>query len=125
MNCCRLYVAGCKLVKGQTFLITVLILSSVVLVSLNWGTISVLKMRGATGASDSVKAFYAADSGIECYLFNLFKTPPSGTELPIACNSDGKMTNETAYSIVSRSNSVAVIGSVKNSGIQRALEVSF
>lgn len=60
--------------SGQTMLLTVLIMSGVMLSATVIGGYLVLnQLRQATFSANSAQAIAAADSGIECELYNLFK----------------------------------------------------
>lgn len=61
-------------IRGQVMLITVLIMSGVMLSATAIGGYLVLnQLRQATFSANSAQAISAADSGIECELYNLFK----------------------------------------------------
>lgn len=67
--------------SGQTMLLTVLIMSGVMLSATVIGSYLILnQVRQSTFSANSVQALAAADSGIECELYNLLK---SGT---VNCN---------------------------------------
>lgn len=58
--------------KGQIFVMSILILSSVMVVGMLLITAFARDIRQATESSESVRAFYAADSGIEWELYKTF-----------------------------------------------------
>ncbi len=106
--------------KGQTLLIVVLILSSVTLVGLNWGLVSIVRMRGAIGLSDSIKALYAADAGIECEIYKSFK------DNTFDCVLVNPMTNNTRYEIdTSVPGRIISVGIAIPSDIRRSLQIEY
>lgn len=63
-------------IKGQVMLLTVLILSGSILgASTIAGYLMLLKVRGASDITNSAKAIFAADTGIEWELYKQFKSP--------------------------------------------------
>ncbi len=60
-------------VRGQLMLLSVMLLSAILSIALFLTVSFVSNMRQARLIMDSVKAFYAADSGIELSLFRYFK----------------------------------------------------
>ena len=55
---------------GVSLYLTLLVVSSLLAVALGLSTIALLQVKSISGLSDSVHAFYAADSGIEKSLFD-------------------------------------------------------
>jgi len=63
-------------VKGQVMLLTVLILGgSILAASTITGYLMLLKVRESSDITNSAKAIFAADSGIEWELYKQFKNP--------------------------------------------------
>ena len=63
-------------VSGQVMLLTVLVLSGSILgASTIAGYLMFLKVRGASDVTNSAKAIFAADTGIEWELYKQFKNP--------------------------------------------------
>jgi len=60
--------------KGQTMLLAVVLLSGAILsaVSLS-GLLVLFQLKQTTGVKESTQAIFAADSGIECVLFNRYR----------------------------------------------------
>jgi len=64
--------------KGQAMLLTVLILGSTILAaSTIAGYLTVLKIRASSDTTNSTKAIFAADTGIEWELYKFIKDPNS------------------------------------------------
>src|SRR3989344_1579410 len=62
--------------NGQVMLITVLVLSATTIaVSTIAGSLTINQIRQATNVSDSAKAIFAAETGIEWYRYQTFKNP--------------------------------------------------
>lgn len=59
----------CATNKGAALLLSVLALSIILVIALGVATIFIGELRISGGVSQSVTAFYAADAGIECFLF--------------------------------------------------------
>lgn len=60
--------------RGSSLFFAVLIMSILLAVGLGMSTLLLTQMRMIRGMGDSVVAFYAADTGIEKALFELYKT---------------------------------------------------
>jgi len=58
--------------KAEAVFIVLVVLSALISLSFIWGLILVKKMRLITQGSEAVKAFYAADSGLECELYKIY-----------------------------------------------------
>ena len=64
-----------KGMRGQVMLMTVLIMSGTILGATTIaGLLTLYQIRQSANISDSTKAIYAADAGIEYELFRIFKT---------------------------------------------------
>jgi len=99
--------------KGQVLLITVLILMSTFALAISMGGMVLYELRAMVNTNESVKALYAAESGIE---WQLFRANKGNTDLPV-------MTNGTTYE---NDSGPGYIRSSGNSGrVNRAMEVSF
>ncbi len=99
--------------KGQVLLITVLILMSTFTLAIAMGGMVLFELRSMINTNESVKALYAAESGIEWQLFTANK---GNTDLPV-------MTNGTSYE---NDSGPGYIRSSGNSGrVNRAMEVTF
>ena len=62
--------------KGQVMLLTVVILTSTILATTAIaGFLTLLQLKQAGGASDSMRAIFAADTGLEWELYKHFKDP--------------------------------------------------
>lgn len=119
--------------KGQTMLLTVMLLSSAILGATSLAALLVLfQLRQATDAKASTQAIFAADSGIECVLFEKILSvkpgapPPDYTNCSIA--PDKKvLSNGSFYTItVDTAGGNTVIKSIGVSGrTTRALEITF
>ncbi|MFH1346892.1 MAG: hypothetical protein ABIH10_01430 [Spirochaetota bacterium] len=81
--------------SGQVMLLTVLILGGVVLsVSMIAGYITVQKIRQSSDATNSTKAIFAADTGIEWELYKQFKGP---ADKPVLSNGADFETSGSEY----------------------------
>lgn len=70
--------------EGQTMLLTVLIMFGIILSATTIGGYLMLnQLRQAGNAANSVKAIMAADTGIECELYRMFKDDA------VNCNTTG------------------------------------
>jgi hypothetical protein len=103
--------------KGQTLLITMLILMSAFLVGLDLAGLILHELKTNFFVGESVKALYASESGLEYELYRLNK----GNVLePI-------MNNETTFTIQYKTrgeyDTIKSIG--ESNGIYRSLEVSY
>ncbi|MDD4860395.1 MAG: hypothetical protein PHR56_09405 [Dehalococcoidales bacterium] len=99
--------------NGQVLLITVLVLMSTFALSIALGGMVLYELRAMVNTNESVKALYAAESGIE---WQLFKANKGNTDMPV-------MTNNTTYE---NDSGAGYIRSSGNSGrVNRAIEVSF
>jgi len=99
--------------KGQVMLLTVLILGGSILgASTIAGYLMLLKIRGASDITNSTKAIFAADTGIEWELYKQFKD--SGYPKPSLSNN----TNFTSSNDTQRIKSIG-----QSSSIFRAFEL--
>ena len=108
--------------KGQAILMVVLILGATMLgVTTIAGYISLQKIKTVTGITQSAEAIYAADYGVECYLYKLTKDPD------IFCENIGPLANGATAQVATTTDGVyQVIKSVGKSGdISRAFGVFF
>jgi len=60
--------------KGTTLLLALLILAVIFVIAIGISNIILVQMKITGRVEDSVLAFYAADSGIECEFYNIFKS---------------------------------------------------
>lgn len=68
--------------SGQVMLLSIVIIgTSILVVSIVAGYLMVQRLRFSSNMADSAKAVFAADAGIECELYNIFKADPD-----IVCN---------------------------------------
>ncbi len=81
-----------KQIKAQAIFLALVIIASVMTISLVFGEITVRKLHSMTEVGESVKAYYAAESGIECQLYKDF------VDQNTVCNSS-EMKNQTSYQI--------------------------
>lgn len=101
--------------RGQVLLLVILILSCILALTMTWGLIAVQKLRTAVEATESVRALYAAESGVECQIYKRFVDPT------ISCLPH--MTNETDYTIEETESYIRAIGRSRRT--YRAMEVSY
>lgn len=102
---------------GQIFLMSILILSAVMASALLLMSISIKNFRQAIETSESVKAFYAADSAMEWQIYNALNDPDATAPV---------MVNNTSYDF---QNNFLTDGNIKTTGaskrVSRGLEVNF
>ncbi len=107
--------------KGQALLITMSILMASFLVGSGLSGLIIYELRSTITTGESVKAFYAAESGLEYQLYKDIKVPP---EQEI---SKPKMSNETNFKISEKTEdqykTITSIGNSKN--IYRALQATY
>jgi len=103
--------------KGQIFLMSILVLSVVLIAGLLLMTIFTKDLRRALETSHSVEAFYAADSAMEWQLYNTLR----GSII-----SGPSMTNNTSFDC---QNNYSTLGNIQcigiASNIRRGIEVNF
>lgn len=113
---------------GQAMLLTVLIMSGVMLSATVVGGYLVLnQLRQATYSANSAQAISAADSGIECELYKLFKPLESGgldcsTQTFNAFNGKVPVTVNTTTTMAGTSTIIRSTGGAANT--YRAFEVT-
>ena len=62
--------------KGQVMLLSIMIIgTSIMVVTIIAGYLIVQRLRFSSNMADSAKAVFAADAGIECELYRIFKNP--------------------------------------------------
>jgi len=99
--------------QGQVLLVTVLILMSTFALAITIGGMVLFELRSMNSSGESIKALYAAESGIE---WELYQTNYGAIEEPT-------MTNGTSFKTTSGPGYIRSVGtSVK---VNRALEVTF
>lgn len=88
--------------RGVTLLIAVVVTLAVLMIAIGVFALLVDEIRFSRTAEDSLTAFYAADSGVECALFwdrneNLFSTtsPPTSLDCAGATNSITAVDSDT------------------------------
>ena len=100
-------------------LLTVLIMSGSLLGATTIaGLLMLYQIRQSTNVSDSTRAIYAADAGLECELYKLFKAGP-------ICPSPTELSNGSTYSTreIVKNNQVTSVQSVGEAGqVLRAFE---
>jgi hypothetical protein len=103
--------------SGQIFLMSILILSAVMTSALFLMSIFIKDFRQSIETSESVKAFYAADSAMEWQIFNTLNDPDASAPI---------MMNNTRYDF---KNDYAISRNIKTTGVskkvRRGLEVTF
>jgi len=85
--------------RGQIMLLTVLILGGVFAIGLTVSTLLLSEVRLARQTLDSVKAVYAAESGLEWELFRYFKGTPERVTPAGASASNTVIGSSPAYAI--------------------------
>jgi len=103
--------------SGQIFLMSILILGAVMASALFLMAIFIKDFRQSVETSESVKAFYAADSAMEWQIYNSLNDPDASAPV---------MMNNTIYSYQNNfdeSKNIKTIGVSKK--VRRGLEVNF
>lgn len=107
-----------KKYSGQIFLMSILVLSGVMASALFLMSIFIKDFRQSIETSESVKAFYAADAGMEWQIYNSLN-PDSPEEEPV-------MENSTSFKY---QNNFDTTRKIKTTGfsrrVSRGLEVNF
>lgn len=103
--------------SGQVFLMSILILGAVMASALFLMSIFIKDFRQSIETSESVKAFYAADSAMEWQIYNALNDPDASAPL---------MINDTNYDY---QNNFSTNRNIKTTGVSRrvsrGLEVNF
>jgi hypothetical protein len=107
-------ISNLRFAKGQAMLLTIVLLgSSILAASSIAGYLMLLQIRGSSDATNSTKAIFAADSGIEWGLYTTIKNPsyvkPS-------------FTNGANFEVTIDSSTIKSIGSAGN--VFRAFEAN-
>lgn len=103
--------------SGQIFLMSILVLSAVMASALFLMSIFIKDFRQSVETSESVKAFYAADSAMEWQIYNSLNDPDAIKPV---------MNNETSYTWennFSESKNIKTTGASRK--VNRGLEVNF
>lgn len=114
--------------KGAiALLLTVIVLSVIFVIAAGMAVIRIIELQLALDVSDSVEAYQAADSGVECAL-NEIDDDSDITSANLISNCNGVVIGDESYTleIISRdaSNDVEKIKSIGESAkIKRAVEV--
>ena len=107
--------------SGQIFLMSILILGAVMAPALLLMSIFIKDFRQSIETSESVKAFYAADSAMEWQIYNALNDPDASA--PVMNNLTGTSTD------YSYQNNFSTTGEIKTTGVSkrvsRGLEVNF
>jgi hypothetical protein len=109
---------------GQVMVLTVLVLS---LTSLASGMIATFltssQLRQVRGLSESTRAVYAADAGIEYELYRKFGDNSYTYNLPANADGSFSLTNGATFKTESVGSSIKSLGSFRNA--RRAFSLSF
>jgi len=101
--------------KGVALILSVIILTAVLAIALTAGKVMVDKIKMSRNTSDSMKAYYAAESGIEWALHEI-KTGSDLSQCPCLGNIDG-----ASYEIRIEGDTIKAIG--KAGETRRGIEV--
>ena len=97
--------------SGQVMLITVLVLSSITLASAVISSVlTTNQIRQSRGISNSAKAIYAADSGVEYELFRSFINPAYTFTFPADVDGFHPLTNEASFKTTVTGGSIRSLG---------------
>jgi len=103
--------------SGQIFLMSILILGAVMTSALFLMSIFIKDFRQSIETSESVKAFYAADSAMEWQIYNVLNDPDASAP---AMNNNTDYNSQDNYS---EGGNIKTIGISKK--VMRGLEVNF
>lgn len=104
--------------SGQIFLMSILVLSGIMASALFLMSIFIKDFRQSIETSESVKAFYAADAGMEWEIYNSLN-PESNVEKPIMNNG----TNFESQNDFDTTRKIKTTGYSRR--VSRGLEVNF
>lgn len=102
--------------RGQIFIMSILVLSTVLVAGLVLITIFTKDLRQSVETSLSVKALYAADSAMEWQLYLKFNPGGPSKDQP-------QMDNSTAFEFATTTEKIQTMGIAGN--VRRALETNF
>jgi len=106
-----------KKLKGQIFLMSILILSVVLTAGIVLMAIFVRDLKQSTETSASVKAFYAADSAMEWQLYNTLSGSTAAS--PVMANGTS-FDYKNDYSVTGKIQTIGIAGNVR-----RGIEANF
>lgn len=108
--------------KGVSIFLAIVILTSILAIALGVTSIILPQIKTSGNISDSIKAVFAADTGIECSLYNIRKTPT-------VCDGVTMMTNNTSFASIVASIACPGMTPLAYRGISRqvyrALEICY
>ena len=107
--------------SGQIFLMSILVLSAVMASALFLMSIFIKDFRQSIETSESVKAFYAADSAMEWQIYNALNDPDASA--PVMNNLTGTSTDYSYQDNFDESRNIKTTGVSKK--VRRGLEVNF
>jgi hypothetical protein len=123
-----------KKLKGQIFLMSMLILSVVLTAGMVLMAIFIKDLKQSTETSLSVKAFYAADSAMEWQLYNTFNDPDLYSSEHYSSNlsdsglsvSEQIMTNNTHFEWKNDYETTGIIQTIGYAGnTKRGIKIDF
>ena len=101
--------------RGSALIFTILTIGIILSIVFVLTSIFAFKLRLASSYSDSVAAFYAAESGIEWEIFNYFKDPNASQPVLI---------NGATFTIITPSGTLPIKVIGKFRGVSRSEEIS-
>ncbi len=111
---------------GQVMLLTAVLISGIVLSATSLaGLLTVYQLRQVTDVTNSTKAIFAADSGIEWELYKNFKDSKASAP---ACSggNPGQLCNGATFQTYPDPNNPSIVTSVGTSGrSSRAFQINF
>lgn len=105
--------------KGTALLLALLILAVVFVIAMGVSEIIIVQVKISERVEDSVSSFYAADSGVECQLYKVFKENTTSTDQCLsllgntAFNDENIFVSDLKFISTSTINSVGEAYSVK------------
>lgn len=112
--------------KGVSLYLTIVILSVLTTALLSLVSISVSQIKIIWTTSDSVNAFYGADTGIERFLYAVFKEGYSLTLGECASAYKATLANGASYEVcVSDTSTTTVWSTGKYKKTKRKIEINF
>ena len=106
---------------GQVMLITVLILGSAILgATVIAGTLTTQRIRQSISVTESAKAIFAADAGLEDALYRCIKNdPPVCSDFESSNEEDPSLTNGTSYKVTCKKDSEGNLQEIRSVGTSR------
>ena len=107
--------------SAQTIFLVLVIISAVMAIGLSFGLMNVHRLHTTSKVGESVRAYFAAESGVECEIYK------ETVDNSVDCDSSKHMTNGTSYTV--SASTVGVLTIIDANGdskeVYRAIEVKY